>query len=276
MRKETVARNVETNVELEQLRENVSQYSAAASLNEVFRTQLHSMQQELISERSQSNKDRIHLEEKINKLKTDIHNEKAKCKRLDEEKLLKNTIIMKLEDRLKKAECDKQFFQQQMQELNARLATCEYELQMSKDNFEESNSEMILLRTERDKLKEVSEIVRKENEIRNELEIQLHHEQENNKDLLGLLKENEKSLEMAEEEKLDLIKTQKSTLEEISLESDRILKLQEELEIEKHKRKELEDKLSYATAQLEQLDRKSEGINITSVTKGRLPSSHCL
>src|SRR6218665_579972 len=100
MRKETIAKRVETNVELEQLRESISQCSAAASLNEVYRTQLHSMQQELISERSKSNEERIHLEENIDKLKADIHNEKAKCKRYEEDKLRNNTVITKLETRL--------------------------------------------------------------------------------------------------------------------------------------------------------------------------------
>lgn len=281
MRKETEAKKVENNVELERLRENMSQYSAAASMNEVFRTQLHSTQQELINERFQSNKDRVHLVEEIEKLKTNIHNEKAKCKRLNEEKLLSNTVIMKLEERLTNSEYDKQILKQQMNEMYVCLANCENELHMSKDSLEECKSEMISFRTERDELKEVCEKLSKENNNINELQIQLHQVQELNSDLLDKLNATERRLEVADEERFDLIKSLKSTVEEKSLESDQILKLQKELDTEKHNRKEFEDELTNATAQLEELSRKSECINITSVSRGMLICiffmlSHCI
>lgn len=156
MRKEIFSRNAETNMELEKLRRKAKQYSASATLNEVFRAQLQSVKEELNSERLHSKKERLQLEEKINKFKTVIHNEKVKCKRFEEEKILNNAIMMDTEDKLKNAECDKQCYHKQMHELNIRLASTETELQKSKENFEESNNEMTLLRTERDKFKEVS------------------------------------------------------------------------------------------------------------------------
>src|SRR6218665_689954 len=312
IRKETIAKAVESNMELEQLRESVSQYSAAASLNEVYQKQLHSMQQELITERCQYNKERMRLEDNIDKLKADIHNEKVKCKRFDEDRLLNNTVITKLEERLKRAECDKQFFQQQMHELIAHLETCKYELEMSKDTIKkfyddtislrnendklkkacerlsktnetitnairESNVELNLLRTERDKLKEVCEIPSKENEIGNEFQIPLHNAHETSRDLLGRLKEKEMNLEVDDEETFDRFKNPEGTSDEIFLASNRILNLEKELEcvgIEEHDCKE--DKLTYATTQQEQFDAKPEGMEITSISHGRLLFSACV
>ena len=312
MRKETIAKAVESNMELEQLRESVSQYSAAASLNEVYQKQLHAMQQELITERCQYNKERMRLEDNIDKLKADIHNEKVKCKRFDEDRLLNNTVITKLEERLQRAECDKQFFQQQMHELIAHLATCKYELEMSKDTIKkfyddtislrnendklkkacerlsktnetitdairESNVELNLLRTERDKLKEVCEIPSKENEIGNEFQIPLHNAHETSRDLLGRLKEKEMNLEVDDEETFDRFKNPEGTSDEIFLASNRILNLEKELEcvgIEEHECKE--DKLTYATTQQEQLEAKPEGMEITSISHGRLLFSACV
>src|SRR6218665_3078461 len=268
MRKETIAKKVETNVELEQLRESISQCSAAASLNEVYRTQLRSIQQELITERSRSNEERIHLEENIDRLKADIHNEKAKCKRYEEEKLRNNTVITKLEERLKRSECDKHFFQQQMHELIIRLPACEYELQMSKETIKKLHDETILWRIENDKLKEACERLNKTNEVNNELKTQLENAEETKSDLLGRLKEQERSLSVGDEETLDPFTTPNSTSEENSLISDLIVNFENEFDIEKRQRKELEDKLTYATEQLKQLDCKTQSIEIAFVSKG--------
>lgn len=125
MRKEIVARIEETNIEMEQLREKASQCSTTGKLNEVFRTQLYSMQQELNSIRFQGKKERRELEEKLDKLKTDFHNEKSKCKRLEEEKFLNNDVTMKLKNSLKKAVCDKQCNQQQLNDIKVLLALTE-------------------------------------------------------------------------------------------------------------------------------------------------------
>src|SRR6218665_579293 len=270
MRKETIAKAVESNMELEQLRESVSQYSVAASLNEVYQKQMHYMQQELVSERLQIKEERKHLEEKIDSLKTEIHSEKAKCKRYEEEKLLNNTVMTKLEERLKRTECDKQFFQQQMHELIARLATCEYELQLSKDTIKKNTDELNLLRIESEGLTEAFERLSKTNEVINEPQIQLHKAEETKRDLLNRLKENEVSLDVADEETFDQLTTPSSTSEENSSISKLTVNLQKELDIERHHRKELEDKVADTTAQLEQLVRKSKGMEITFVSHGRL------
>ena len=258
-------------MELEQLRESVSQYSVAASLNEVYQKQMHYMQQELVSERLQIKEERKHLEEKIDSLKTEIHSEKAKCKRYEEEKLLNNTVISKLGERLKRTECDKQFFQQQMHELIARLPACEYELQISKETIKKLYDDTILLRIEGDKLKNVCERLSKTEEIITELKIELRNAEETNRDLLDRLQEKERSLDLADEETFDPFKSPNKTLTEKSLESDRILKLQEELETEKQQRKELKDKLSFATEHLHpQLGDK----HMITVSQGRRLSCH--
>lgn len=78
--KEIVARNVDTNLRLEQ--------SRAAKLTEVFRTKPHPVKQELTSERRQGKKVRMQLEEKIDNLKTDIHNDKGMCKQFKVEEIM--------------------------------------------------------------------------------------------------------------------------------------------------------------------------------------------
>lgn len=130
MRKEIVSRNTENNTVLEQLMESASQSSDGTTLNEADRSQLQSVQQKM-----QSKKELMQLKEKINKLENDIHNEKVKCKQLEDDKL-------KLKDRLNKLE---------------------YELQKTKENLEERNVEVISLRGEGEKLKEACEPLRKEN-----------------------------------------------------------------------------------------------------------------
>lgn len=260
-----MAKKAETNMELEHWREIARQCSSAASLNEVYQTQLHSMQQE----RFQYNKERIHLEENIDKLKTDVHNVKAKCKQLGEEKLLDNTVITKLEERLKRSECDKQFCQQQMHEVIARLATCEYEIQVSNDSIKESNIELSLLRTERDKFKEACERLNIDSEIRGVLQIKLHHAQETNREIVERLNGNEMRLEISDDEMIDPFETLKCNTEKTTAVME-ILNLQKELETEKIQRKELEDKLTNAAEQLEHLHRQPEGIIILSFTQGGL------
>lgn len=274
MRKEIIARNSENNMKLEQLRKSANQYSASEMLNEILRTQLHSVQQEVASERLQNKKERMQLEEKIDKLKNDIHNERAKWRRFEKEKPLNNTVIMK--DSLNKAECDNKKCIQQMHELSSRLASVELEHKKCQGNCAESNAEVISLRTDNEKLKEACEMLRKENETRNDLEVQLLHAQENSRDLQTQLKQMERSLELADDEKCALVKTKKDAVEDKSLASDRILKLQEALENEKHRTQELEDKLNNATAQLEQHTLNRESRDIPCFTQGRTRSLNCV
>jgi hypothetical protein len=207
----------------------------------------------------------MQLQEKINKLKTEVRTEKANCKRLEEEKLLNNTFIVEMKDRLKKADCDKQCYQQQVTD---RLASSEYEHQKSRITFEDGSCDTILSMTEGEKLKEACEILRKAKEMKNE--VQLLQKQENDQDLQKQRSEKERTMELANEEILTLSKPQKFTVEVKSVENDQILKLQDELESEKLRRQELDDRLRTATAQLEQHNRNLNGRDITFDTLGRI------
>jgi len=257
-------------MELEQLRKSARQYSTAVTLNEVLRTQLFSMHQELANERSRSKAERKKIEESVCKLKTDINNEVTKCKRLEADKLLNNTVIMEMKEGLSKAELDNRCYLQQIQELNNRLASTEYELQKYKDNFKEGNNEVISLRTESEKIKKECEILRREKESIKDLEEQLLRSQENNRAIQTQLKEMEKSLEITEEENLWLSFLQKDNAEENSLENDRISKLQEELRSEKHRAQVFEDKLSDAIAQLEQFNTSLDARDRSFATQGTM------
>src|SRR6218665_3345031 len=245
------------------LGKSARKHSIAVTLNEVLRTQLLSMHQELANERSRSKTERKKLEESVCKLKTDINNEVTKCKRLEADKLLNNTVIMEMKEGLSKAELDNRCYLQQVHELNNRLASTEY-------NFKEGNNEVISLRTESEKIKKEYEILRREKESIKDLEEQLLLSQENNRALQTQLKETEKSLEIAEEENLRLSFLQKDNAEENSLENDRISKLQEELKSEKRRAQVFEDKLINATAQLEQFNTSLDARDRTFAIQGTM------
>lgn len=257
-------------IDLEQLRQEAHQCMDAAALNEALRTQLQSVQQELGSERMQNKKSQMQLAEKIEKLKADIYNEKMKYKRLKDEKLRNKSAITELEERLKKVESDKPHVEHQMQELRVRLRSAEFAHKNTYEHLETCNTEMISLKIEIENLKKACKILEQENDSKKVLEAQLLQKQKYIDDLLPKLKE--RHVELTVEKKFEPTKHPKDAMEGNSLERDRTLKLEAELRSEKHRRQELEDKLSHAIAQLDQLN---SDLQARYATKGWIISLLC-
>ena len=166
---------------------------------------------------------------------------------------------------LNKTVREKQVLQRQLNELKVSFASTERELQQSTKDLIKCSSEKSLLRSQNEMLTEECERLRMENDT---LKGQLQKQGTNQYPM----KEKGRCLELGEDKPLKLTESPKDKVKKSFRNSFRI-KQSRKVDIETHRKQELEDKFNDETKRREC---KTEGTSVSCEAKGRDISLLCI